>query len=205
MKTIAAHEGSTPLPFEERLGEGPVRGRGPRWPSPRPFPKGRGSNTPLVAQARVESPFGGILLAATELGLAGLWFDEQKYHPGWLNAPTDAKQPWIAQALAELDAYWQRGAAAFTVPLDARGSAFQCAVWQALREIEPGRTLSYGALARKIGQPTAVRAVAAAVGRNPLSVIVPCHRVVGAGGALTGYAGGLENKRALLRLEGAAV
>lgn len=160
---------------------------------------------PLVAQARADSPLGGILLAATEHGLAGLWFDAQKYHPGTLSAPTDAAQRWIAQALHELDAYWHGGGSAFTVPLDAQGSAFQLDVWRALREIGCGRTLGYGALAAQLGKISAVRAVGAAVGRNPLSVIVPCHRVIGASGALTGYAGGLDRKRALLRLEGAAV
>lgn len=159
---------------------------------------------PLVAQACADSPLGGILLAATEQGLAGLWFDDQKYHPGPLRAPTDATQRWIAQALHELDAYWHRGST-FTVPLDAQGSTFQREVWQALREIGHGRTSGYGALAAHLGRASAVRAVAAAVGRNPLSVIVPCHRVIGAGGALTGYAGGLDRKRALLRLEGVAV
>lgn len=160
---------------------------------------------PLVAQARADSPLGGILLAATAQGLAGLWFDDQKYHPGPFNAPTDATHPWIARALEELDAYWHRGGSTFTVPLDAQGSTFQRQVWRALREIGRGRTLGYGALAAQLGRASAVRAVAAAVGRNPLSVIVPCHRVIGAGGALTGYAGGLDRKRALLRLEGVAV
>lgn len=159
----------------------------------------------LVAQARADSPLGGMLLAATEQGLAGLWFDAQKYHPGALGAPTDATQRWMAQALHELDTYWHHGGNTFTVPLDARGTAFQCQVWQALREIGRGRTLGYGALAARLGRASAVRAVAAAVGRNPLSLIVPCHRVIGASGALTGYAGGLDRKRALLRLEGVAV
>jgi methylated-DNA-[protein]-cysteine S-methyltransferase len=159
----------------------------------------------IVAQAHADSPLGGVLLAATEHGLAGLWFDAQKHHPGPLDAPTDASQRWIAQALHELDAYWHRGANGFKVTLDAQGSVFQRKVWNALQAIGRGRTLSYGALAAQLGQASAVRAVAAAVGRNPLSVIVPCHRVLGAGGALVGYAGGLDRKRALLRLEGAVV
>ncbi|MBA3598079.1 MAG: methylated-DNA--[protein]-cysteine S-methyltransferase [Methylibium sp.] len=164
-------------------------------------------NTSHVAQARTDSPLGGILLAATEHGLAGLWFDGQKHHPGPLSAPTDAAQRWIAQSLNELDAYWHRGSGTggFSVPLDAQGSAFQRDVWRALGKIGCGCTLSYGALAGQVGRASAVRAVAAAVGRNPLSVIVPCHRVIGAGGALTGYAGGLDRKRALLRLEGVTV
>jgi methylated-DNA-[protein]-cysteine S-methyltransferase len=94
----------------------------------------------------------------------------------------------------------------FDLPLDlSHGTAFQQSVWQALLAIAPGRTTSYGALALAVGKPAAVRAVGAAVGRNPISVIVPCHRVLGADGSLTGYAGGLERKRALLELEGALV
>jgi methylated-DNA-[protein]-cysteine S-methyltransferase len=90
------------------------------------------------------------------------------------------------------------------VPLDLLGTPFQVGVWRELLAIEPGLTCSYGDIARKLGQPTAGRAVGAAVGRNPISVIVPCHRVVGSDGSLTGYAGGLERKTALLRLEAAA-
>jgi methylated-DNA-[protein]-cysteine S-methyltransferase len=172
--------------------------------------RGEPSFTTLVAQARADSPLGGLLLAATANGLAGVWFDGQKHHPGVLQAPVDAKQRWIGQALAELDAYWhgrhrgQGSNARFRVPLDPQGSAFQREVWLALRAIPHGRTLSYGALAERLGRGPAVRAVGGAVGRNPLSVIVPCHRVIGAAGALTGYAGGLHRKRALLMLEGAA-
>ena len=93
---------------------------------------------------------------------------------------------------------------AFDLPLDlSGGTPFQQAVWRALLAIPSGATTSYGALARALGSPTAVRAVGAAVGRNPISIVVPCHRVLGAGGALTGYAGGLARKQALLRLEGA--
>ena len=90
----------------------------------------------------------------------------------------------------------------FDVPLDlSGGTAFQQSVWKALLEIPPGTTTSYGALGRQLGRPLAVRAVGAAVGRNPLSVVVPCHRVLGADGSLTGYAGGIDRKRALLTLE----
>lgn len=98
--------------------------------------------------------------------------------------------------------YWRDGTAPFTVALDPQGSAFQRSVWQALRGIAVGRTLSYGGLAQQLGRASVVRAVGAAIGRNPVSVIVPCHRVLGASGSLTGYAGGLERKAALLRLEG---
>ncbi|WP_119290974.1 methylated-DNA--[protein]-cysteine S-methyltransferase [Azohydromonas sediminis] len=158
----------------------------------------------LVAQAHADTPLGPIVLAATARGLAGLWFDGQAHHPGPLAAPKDATQPFIAQALAELDAYWRDGRTRFRTPIDAHGTPFQQRVWHALRGIAPGRTTTYGTLAAALGRPSAVRAVAAAVGRNPLAIVVPCHRVVGRDGALTGYAGGLARKRALLALEAAA-
>ena len=158
----------------------------------------------LIAQARIDSPLGTMLLAATARGLAGLWFDGQAHHPGELSAPQDEQQAFIAQAREELSLYWRRGPRrAFAVPLDASGTPFQQTVWQALRRIPAGQTRSYAQLAQQAGSPRALRAVGAAIGRNPLSIIVPCHRVIGSGGALTGYAGGLERKRSLLELEGA--
>jgi methylated-DNA-[protein]-cysteine S-methyltransferase len=155
----------------------------------------------LAAQARAATPLGPITLAATERGLAGLWFDDQRHHPGALDAPDDASQIHIAQGLSELDEYWRGERSAFAVALDAAGTPFQRAVWAALAGIAHGHTTSYGAIARAIGRAQAVRAVGAAVGRNPLGIIVPCHRVLGHDGALTGYAGGLARKRALLEHE----
>jgi methylated-DNA-[protein]-cysteine S-methyltransferase len=158
----------------------------------------------LIAQARFDSPLGPLTVAATAKGLAGLWFDGQAHHPGPLAAPHDARQAFIAQARAELDRYWHGDArSSFTVPLDPQGTPFQRAVWQALRGIPAGQTTTYGAVAAKAGSARAVRAAGAAIGRNPLSILVPCHRVLGRDGALTGYAGGLARKQALLRLEGA--
>jgi methylated-DNA-[protein]-cysteine S-methyltransferase len=158
----------------------------------------------LVAQARLDSPLGPLTVATTARGLAGLWFDGQAHHPGPLDAPVDAQHPYIAQARAELDAYWRAGPRSkFSVPLDAQGTPFQRAVWQALLDIPAGRTCSYAAVAAAAGSARAVRAVGAAIGRNPLSIIVPCHRVLGSSGSLTGYAGGLPRKQALLRLEAA--
>jgi len=160
---------------------------------------------PLIAQIHVESPLGPMCLAATADGLAGLWFDGQAHHPGALAVSEDALQPHIAQALRELQAYWRDGSTPFEVALDAGGTPFQQAVWAQLRRIDAGQLSTYGELAARIGRPAAVRAVGAAVGRNPLSIIVPCHRVVGRDGSLTGYAGGLPRKQALLKLEGAMV
>jgi len=158
----------------------------------------------IVAQARADSPLGPLLLAATARGLAGVWFDGQAHHPGPIEAPEDPANPFIAQALRELAAYWRGDAGPFQVPLDAAGTEFQRAVWAALRQIPRGAPITYGEIARRCGRPAAVRAAGAAVGRNPLSVIVPCHRVLGRDGSLTGYAGGLARKQALLQLEGAA-
>lgn len=158
----------------------------------------------LIAQAHFDSPLGPLTLAATAQGLAGLWFDDQAHHPGVLEAPQDADQAFIAQAHEELSRYWRDGAKArFQVPLDPQGTPFQQAVWQVLREIPAGTTSTYAAVATRGGRPRAVRAAGAAIGRNPLSIIVPCHRVLGQDGSLTGYAGGLPRKQALLQLEGA--
>ena len=157
-----------------------------------------------TAQATTQSPLGPILLARTERGLAGAWFAGQKHHPGTLAAPERPDDPLLAGAADQLRAYFAGGAAAFDLPLDLQGTPFQRTVWQALLAIGPGRTSSYGAIATSIGSASAVRAVGGAVGRNPVSVIVPCHRVIGRDGALTGYAGGVERKRALLALEGSA-
>ena len=157
----------------------------------------------LIAQARLDSPLGPITVAATAKGLAGLWFDGQAYHPGPLDAPVDEEQAFIAQAHEELKRYWQGSCEPFAVPLDAQGTPFQQAVWRTLLEIPAGRTSTYADVAARAGSPRAVRAAGAAIGRNPLSIIVPCHRVLGRDGSLTGYAGGLPRKQALLRLEGA--
>jgi methylated-DNA-[protein]-cysteine S-methyltransferase len=155
----------------------------------------------LTAQARIASPLGTMLLARTAHGLAGAWFDAQKHHPGAIDAPERDEDPLLAETARQLHAYFAGRSCVFDVPLDLQGSAFQRAVWQALLRIEPGATTSYGQIARELGAPSASRAVGAAVGRNPVSIIVPCHRVVGSAGALTGYAGGLERKVSLLRIE----
>jgi methylated-DNA-[protein]-cysteine S-methyltransferase len=161
---------------------------------------------PWVAQARLDTPLGRLLLAATDRGLGGIWFDDQAHHPGPLTAPWLPDHPLLAQARRELDGYWADARRArFEVALDLGGTPFQQAVWAALRQIGPGQHDSYGQIARRLGRPLAMRAVGAAVGRNPVSIIVPCHRVLGQDGALTGYAGGLPRKRDLLQREGHAL
>ena len=160
--------------------------------------------TSFIAQCRIDTPLGPMTLAATARGLAGAWFDAQSHHPGVLQAEVDAAHPVLVQAARELAEYFAGTRQTFDVTLDAQGTAFQHRVWQALRRIHRGQLHTYGAIAQQLGLPAAARAVGAAVGRNPLSVIVPCHRVVGRDGSLTGYAGGLPRKQALLVLEGAA-
>ena len=164
-------------------------------------------NTPNPClQKVIATPLGDLRLVASPRGLAGIWFVHDQQH-----APSDERlaswphverHPELDLAARQMEAYFQGALPHFDLALDvAQGTVFQQQVWHALLDIPAGETTSYGVLAQRIGRPNAVRAVGAAVGRNPLSIVVPCHRVVGAGGALTGYAGGLERKRALLRLE----
>lgn len=152
--------------------------------------------------AHYESPLGTMLLAATDRGLAGAWFAGQKHGPdtrGWREEPG---HPVLRDAMQQLDDYFAGRRSDFALPLDLQaGTPFQQSVWNALLAIAPGATTTYGELGRRIGRPEAARAVGAAVGRNPISVVVPCHRVLGTDGTLTGYAGGLERKTALLALE----
>ena len=155
----------------------------------------------ITAQASYTTPLGQVLIARTEEGLAGLWFESQKWHPAPIDAPECPDDPLLREAATQVTDYFAGRRTRFELPLDLQGSPFQQSVWQALRNIECGATKSYADIARSIGLPQAVRAVGAAVGRNPVSVIVPCHRVLGSGGQLTGYAGGLDRKRALLALE----
>lgn len=155
-----------------------------------------------TAQTLIDTPLGRVRLARTARGLAGLWFERQRHHPGELPAPYQGDDALLREAATQLQRYFAGTLARFDLPLDLLGTPFQRAVWQALLRIPAGRTCGYGELAHAIGKPAAARAVGAAVGRNPVSLMVPCHRVLGAGGALTGYAGGVERKRALLELEG---
>jgi methylated-DNA-[protein]-cysteine S-methyltransferase len=157
----------------------------------------------LIAQCRIDSPLGPLTLATTAQGLALAWFDAQAHRTATVDAPEQPEHPVLQQAAREFAAYWADARTRFTLPLDPQGTPFQQAVWQVLRGIAPGTLLSYGDVARRIDKPAAVRAVGAAIGRNPLGIIVPCHRVVGSNGSLTGYAGGLPRKQALLQHEGA--
>lgn len=159
---------------------------------------------PSIVQARYAGPLGPMVIAATPRGIAGIWFDGQKHMPESRAWPQQPSHPLLMQAISQLDEYFNGTRSTFDLPLDLQGgTAFQQSVWKALLAIPRGGTMSYGLLSQRIGMPAAMRAVGAAVGRNPVSVVVPCHRVIGADGSLTGYAGGLERKTALLQLEGA--
>ena len=154
-------------------------------------------------QASYDSPLGRIILAATGEQLVGVWFDGQRHQPDTSTWPVATDHPVLQLAKTQLSEYFAGHRTTFELPLALdQGTDFQQAVWRALLSVPSGATVTYGELSQRVGKPAAVRAVGGAVGRNPLSIVVPCHRVLGANGALTGYAGGLERKTALLHLEG---
>ncbi|WP_326595493.1 methylated-DNA--[protein]-cysteine S-methyltransferase [Streptomyces sp. NBC_01803] len=154
-----------------------------------------------VVHTVIDSPVGGLTVVAGEGGaLTGLYFEGHLRGPApeATGVRADAE---FADVRAQLAEYFAGERTRFDVPLAPRGNAFQQAVWRLLRDIPHGERRSYGDLARELGDPALAQAVGAANGRNPVSIIVPCHRVVGADGGLTGYAGGLDRKRFLLDLE----
>ena len=149
-----------------------------------------------------ESPHGQMLLVAEGEGLCGVHFEGEKYYPQvdaqWRR---DAQHAALRQAKRELAEYFGGERKRFDIAIAPVGTPFQQSVWKAISTVEFGDTITYGELARRAGSPGSVRAAGAATGRNPITIIVPCHRIVGANGSLTGYAGGLDRKRALLALE----
>jgi len=149
-----------------------------------------------------QSPLGVMLIRSNGEALTGLYFVGQQYFPAdrsrWQRDPAN---PVIQQTIAELDEYFARRRTAFTVPLAPQGSEFQKRVWRAIYAVPCGETISYATLAERSGYPGSARAAGAATGRNPIGLIVPCHRIVGSNGKLTGYAGGLDKKQALLAHE----
>ncbi len=165
---------------------------------------------PETCRKTTQSPLGLLTLAANPNGLCGVWFENQKHFPDTLSWTVDQRHPLLLQAEEILAQFfqqnWQAGCSTHMalkkLPLDlSGGTTFQQAVWQALMRIPMGQTCSYGELAAAIGRPGAFRAVGTAIGRNPISILIPCHRVLGTLGQLTGYAGGVWRKQALLRLE----
>lgn len=154
----------------------------------------------MIRHTLLDTPLGPLTAVDEDGALSGLYMHEQRHRP-----PTErfgARDDRVQPALREqLQAYFAGELRTFSLPLAPRGTPFQSAVWSALGEIPYGATCTYADLAAAIGRPTAVRAVGAANGRNPICLVVPCHRVVGADGTLTGYAGGVQRKQLLLDLE----
>ncbi|MFC3193270.1 methylated-DNA--[protein]-cysteine S-methyltransferase [Marinicella sediminis] len=148
-------------------------------------------------QQTYESPLGPITITATRRGISSLYFKPPEQ--------ADCPNEHTSMCAQQLDAYFQGQQTSFDVPLDVNGTAFQKQVWQALQDIPYGQVASYRDIAIAIGNPKAMRAVGAANGKNPVSIVVPCHRVIGADGSLTGYAGGLSRKQHLLQLEAKAM
>jgi len=158
--------------------------------------------------ARFPSPVGELILTASETALKGVFFPVRRNRSapeaGWVE--DDGRGPagaLLARVRRQLTEYFEGTRTTFDLPLDGTGSTFERRVWDLLRTIPYGATTSYGALARRLGDPRATRAVGAANGKNPIPIIVPCHRVLGARGELTGFGGGLDRKRWLLEHEGA--
>lgn len=155
-----------------------------------------------LACKTMESPVGKLKLVASDTGLvAVLWQNDRPKRVRLAELVEDDQHPVLLKAERQLGEYFAGKRKAFDVPLDMRGTDFQKNVWEALLGIPFGETRSYGQLAKQLGNPNATRAVGAANGRNPLSIIVPCHRVIGSSGSLTGFGGGLETKAHLLDLE----
>ncbi|MDX3853039.1 methylated-DNA--[protein]-cysteine S-methyltransferase [Streptomyces sp. AK02-01A] len=150
----------------------------------------------------IDSPYGPLTLVATDGVLSGLYMVDQRHRPETETFGERDDRP-FGEVRAQLDAYFDGELSEFDLPVRLDGTAFQRAVWEQLREIPYGETRSYGELAVALGKPGASRAVGLANGRNPISIIVPCHRVIGSTGGLTGYGGGLDRKQRLLVFEGA--
>lgn len=163
-----------------------------------------------ISFTRFPSPVGQLVLTATDVGLTGIYFPTSRHGPPTLETDDwledDGRGPGsaiLARTRGQLDEYFAGKRMTFDVPLAAEGTGFERRVWGALQAIPYGTTLSYGELARRLGDPRATRAVGAANGKNPIPIIVPCHRVVGSRGELTGFGGGIDRKRWLLEHEGA--
>jgi len=157
----------------------------------------------MLAYDQFDTPHGTMLVTATPKGLAGVYFKGQKHFPKKREWRRDARHPMLRRARRELAEYFAGKRKRFDVPLDPQGTVFQRKIWKAISSVSFGRTLTYSEIAKRAGHAGSARAAGAATGRNPISVIVPCHRIMGSDGSLTGYAGGLNRKRALLRLESA--
>jgi methylated-DNA-[protein]-cysteine S-methyltransferase len=166
----------------------------------------------MTIYRRLQTPVGELLLTASDTALTGVYFPTSRRGPppthraDWTEdagqGPTGPPGEMLARAALQLNEYFAGQRTTFDLPLEAMGSVFEHRVWKALRSIPYGTTTSYGDLAKRLGDPSATRAVGSANGKNPIPIIIPCHRVVGANGDLTGFGGGLDRKRWLLEHEG---
>jgi methylated-DNA-[protein]-cysteine S-methyltransferase len=160
----------------------------------------------MIRYSTFDSPLGTLIAVAAGGALNGLYFDDQRYLP---SLPADAREdraaPLLARCRRQLDEYFRGERRAFDLPLAPEGTGFQRRVWTEIARIPFGKTITYAELAKRAGAPGSARAAGSATGRNPLGIIVPCHRVVGSDGSLTGYAGGIPRKTRLLEIEGVAV
>ena len=162
----------------------------------------------MILTAFYDAPYGRYVMAAEDGALTGVWLEGQKYFPSGLPEPSDGESEIFAHTRRWLDAYFVgRQPDVSTLPMAPKGSAFAQSVWQLLLEIPYGQTVTYGELAKRLAErrglaQLSAQAVGGAVGHNPISIIIPCHRVLGAKNQLTGYAGGLDVKTFLLKLEG---
>lgn len=155
--------------------------------------------TSTLTQTRMESPVGELTLLVSDVGLrAILWPNDREGRVPIPESVSAATHPILDATIDQLQRYFTDSQALFDLPLDLVGTEFQTQVWQALVDIEVGTTETYGHLADRLNRPNGARAIGSAVGANPVSIVLPCHRVVGANGALTGFAGGLDAKRWLL-------
>jgi methylated-DNA-[protein]-cysteine S-methyltransferase len=157
----------------------------------------------MIRYARKDFPLGPVVAIADDKGIVSLDFVKAKYARrigvDWIEDPQD---PVIAECFRQLGEYFEGKRREFNLPLAAVGTPFQERVWHEISQVPYGKTISYGELARRAGAPGQARAAGSATGRNPIAVVVPCHRIIGADGSLTGYAGGLPRKQGLLELEG---
>lgn len=155
----------------------------------------------MIHYTEFNSPLGKLLLSATADGLCGLYFEEHRYFKGTEGWQRNDTHMQLCIAVRQLDEYFTGGRKEFNMALDMPGTAFQQAVWKELLQLPYGATATYRAIAKRVANPKAIRAAGTAIGRNPISIIVPCHRVIGTSGSLSGYAGGLERKSYLLAHE----
>ena len=165
-----------------------------------------------ICYQALDTPIGRLLVAASSRGLCRIGFPSESasdraawFHRHFSAVPEEGVEGSLARAMEQLGKYFEGQEEAFDVPLDLRGTPFQIQVWRQLLEVPYGATVSYGEVARAIGNPRASQAVGSAVGKNPVPIVVPCHRVIGHNGSLVGFGGGLPTKEKLLKLEGVGV